>query len=86
MDTIEITPSARALLRKVLETGYYADPSELIEDVLGSREDETLLGYSSEALRLLGDEGEASGPGRSLTVDELRREVLRRAAFPRSDV
>lgn len=81
--TIELTPETTGFIEEVVRSGEFPSPSAVVEAALHflhAQRDE-LLGYSLEELRILGDEGEASGPG-SLTLGEIQREALRRAGGP----
>jgi Arc/MetJ-type ribon-helix-helix transcriptional regulator len=74
--TVELSRHALGMLERAVRLGHYGSPSELIEDAFRSRTGDDLLGYSVAELRLLGDEGEASGVGQGLTISEIQQAAL----------
>lgn len=78
--TIEVTAEVAHLVAEAVDAGDYGSASDAIRDALllhRSRQD-TVLGYTMDELRRLGDEGEASGPG-GMTLEEIQHEGLARA-------
>lgn len=82
--TIDLSPEAARIVRRAVKAGDFPDAKAVVEAVVrdwnGQREE--LLGYTMEELRRLGDEGEASGPGREIATEEIIREGFRRAGVP----
>ena len=80
--TLDLPPEASSLVDEAVRSGDFADPTAVvvaaIEALRGGHGD--VLGYSMDELRRLGDEGEASGPGKEFDIDAIKREARLRSA------
>ena len=80
--TISVSREVVGLLQEAVAAGGYTSPSDAIRDALILRREQRsddIFGYRPEEVDRLFDEGEASGPGRELDIDAVKREALRRA-------
>lgn len=85
--TITLPTETATLVQEAVASGAFSDAGEAVAAALHlwrSEQDNGLLGYTMDQLRALGDEGEASGPGR-MTLAEIQREGLRRAAASKAE-
>ena len=85
--TIDLPPDASSLIDEAVRSGGFADASAVVAAALQAmrgRHDD-LLGYEMDELRRLGDEGEASGPGRPLDIDAIMQEVAKRTRSAASE-
>ena len=79
--SIALTPEFIDLLKEAVETGEYTSASEVIRDALRSwKAQRELREANADELRLLWQEGIASGPGRFKSIDRIKKEARRRVA------
>ncbi|QDC00068.1 MULTISPECIES: type II toxin-antitoxin system ParD family antitoxin [Phyllobacteriaceae] len=77
--SITLSSELATAVDEAVATGEYASASEVVRDALRLwKERRDLLGYTVEELRVLWDEGIASGPGRFASMDEIKAEARRR--------
>jgi antitoxin ParD1/3/4 len=77
--TIALPTQMAAELRQVVEAGEYASTSEAIRDALRTwKLKRSERQAAIEELRRLWDEGIESGPGRGLSLEEIKAEGRRR--------
>ncbi|TPO03580.1 type II toxin-antitoxin system ParD family antitoxin [Mesorhizobium sp. B1-1-5] len=77
--SITLSPELAAAVDDVVAAGEYASASEVIRDALRQwKERRDLLGYSVEELRKLVQQGIDSGPGRFVSMEEIKAEARRR--------
>ncbi len=79
--SITLSPELAASVDDAVAAGEYASASEVIRDALRQwKERRDLFGYSIEELRALIQEGIDSGPGRFVSMEEIKREARSRLA------
>jgi antitoxin ParD1/3/4 len=79
--TISLSPQQAGRIEAAVETGDYASNSEVVRDALRMWEDKQERRRAEvERLRAAIEEGLASGPGRSVTAEQLLAEFKARAA------
>jgi len=77
--SIALTPEMAGLVRKAVESGEYATTSEVVREALREwKQRRVLQPRDIEELRILWDEGLASGPGRFEGMDAVKAEARRR--------
>ena len=77
--SIALTPEMASLVRKAVESGEYATTSEVVREALREwKQRRALQPRDIEELRLLWEEGLASGPGRFKDMDAVKAEARRR--------
>lgn len=77
--TIALPEPLAAELRQVVEAGEYASASEVIRDALRTWKLKRAERQAAiEELRRLWDEGVRSGPGRGLSLEDIKAEGRRR--------
>jgi antitoxin ParD1/3/4 len=77
--SIALTPEMASLVRRAVESGEYATTSEVIREALREwKQRRALQPRDIEELRLLWEEGLASGPGRFQDMDAIKAEARRR--------
>ena len=78
MDVI-LAPEIAAAVEEAVSSGEYASASEVIADALLEWQiNRAGEGLSVEELRRLVQEGIDSGPGREISINEIKEEVRRR--------
>ena len=79
--TIALTPKLADFVRGTVQAGQYATESEAVEDALREwQQRQDFPGYNLEELRVLANEGLASGPGKYESLSDLIGEARRRFA------
>jgi antitoxin ParD1/3/4 len=79
--TISLSPQQAGRIEAAVETGDYASNSEVVRDALRMWEEKQDRRRAEiERLRAAFNEGIASGPGRSVTAEQLLAEFKARAA------
>ena len=79
--TISLSPQQAGRIEAAVETGDYASNSEVVRDALRMWEEKQERRRAEiERLRAAFEEGLASGPGRSVTAEQLVAEFKARAA------
>jgi antitoxin ParD1/3/4 len=77
--SIALTPEMAGLVRRAVESGEYATTNEVVREALREwKQRRALQPRDIEELRLLWEEGLASGPGRFEDMDALKAEARRR--------
>jgi antitoxin ParD1/3/4 len=77
--SIALTPEMASLVRRAVESGEYATTSEVVREALREwKQRRALQPRDIEELRLLWEEGLASGPGRFEDMDAVKAEARRR--------
>ncbi|MER9297058.1 type II toxin-antitoxin system ParD family antitoxin [Mesorhizobium sp. M0621] len=77
--SITLSPELAQAVDDVVAAGEYASASEVIRDALRQWKDRRdLHGYTVEELRKLVQEGIDSGPGRFVSMDDIKAEARRR--------
>jgi antitoxin ParD1/3/4 len=77
--SITLSPDLATAVDEAVAAGEYASASEVIRDALrGWKERRDLFGHTLEELRALVQEGDASGPGRFQSIEEIKAEARRR--------
>jgi antitoxin ParD1/3/4 len=77
--SITLSPELAAAVDQAVAAGEYASASEVIRDALRDWKDKRdLLGYTVEELRRLYQEGLDSGPGRFVSMEEIKAEARAR--------
>ncbi|MCU0935946.1 MAG: type II toxin-antitoxin system ParD family antitoxin [Gammaproteobacteria bacterium] len=77
--SIALTPEMADLVRRAVATGEYATTSEVVREALREwKQRRSQPTPSVEELRLLWEEGLASGPGRFDDMDAVKAEARRR--------
>jgi antitoxin ParD1/3/4 len=77
--SIALTPEMASLVRRAVESGEYATTSEVVREALRAwKQRRALQPRDIEELRLLWEEGLASGPGRFEDMDAVKAEARRR--------
>ena len=79
--TISLSPQQAGRIEAAVETGDYASNSEVVRDALRMWEEKQQRRAAEiERLRAAIEDGLASGPGRSVTAEQLVAEFKARAA------
>ena len=79
--SVALTPEMLAMLKEAVDSGEYTSTSEVIRDALrGWKARRVVHEMEIEELRRLWNEGIASGPGRFVSIDEIKAEARRRLA------
>jgi antitoxin ParD1/3/4 len=77
--SIALTPEMAGLVRQAVASGEYATTSEVVREALREwKQRRALQPRDIEELRLLWEEGLASGPGRFEDMDAVKAEARRR--------
>ncbi len=77
--SITLSPELAAAVDDVVAAGEYASASEVVRDALRQwKERRDLFGYTLEELRTLVQEGIDSGPGKFVSMAEIKAEARRR--------
>ncbi|MBB5574516.1 type II toxin-antitoxin system ParD family antitoxin [Rhizobium paranaense] len=77
--TIALTPEMAGFIRNAVDAGDYASTSEAIREAVREwKERRDLLGYTTEELRDLVNEGLASGPSAHESMADVKAEARRR--------
>ena len=77
--SIALTPEMAGMVRSAVESGEYATTSEVVREALREwKQRRALQPRDIEELRLLWEEGLASGPGRFEDMDAVKAEARRR--------
>jgi len=77
--SIALTPEMASLVRRAVESWEYTTTSEVVREALREwKQRRTLQPRDIEELRLLREEGLASGPGRFKDMDAVKAEARRR--------
>lgn len=82
--SVDLSPQAARIVRDAVQSGEYPDARAAVEAALQgwSAKRDHLFGYAPEELDQLIDEGVASGPGREVDFESIKREARRRAGAP----
>lgn len=80
--TIDLSPDTARLVQEAVSSGAYPDANAVVEAAVHgwTAQRDKLQGFTPEEITRLWDEGIASGPGRDIDFEEIKREVRRRAA------
>ncbi|HVW57048.1 MAG TPA: type II toxin-antitoxin system ParD family antitoxin [Rhizobiaceae bacterium] len=77
--SITLSPELASAVDEVVAAGEYASASEVVREALRHwKERRDLFGYTLEELRALVQEGIDSGPGRYVSMEEIKAEARRR--------
>lgn len=85
--SISLTPEMAAMVRGAVATGDYASTSEVVRDALRvwrthqSPGDAMIAAIGEDEIGRLWDEGIASGPGKSGSIDEIITHAKKRHGF-----
>jgi len=83
--SIALTAEQLAALKAAVDTGEYATTSEIVREAIRDwRMKRQLRQEDVERLRLLWDEGKASGPAKPLDLDHVKRRGRMQAAAART--
>jgi antitoxin ParD1/3/4 len=78
--SVALTAELIELLNEAVDSGEYTSTSEVVRDALRHwRLRRAALAGDTQELRILWEEGIASGPGRFASIDQIKREARRRA-------
>ena len=78
--SVALTAELIELLNEAVDSGEYTSTSEVVRDALRDwRLRRAALAGDTQELRILWEEGIASGPGRFASIDQIKREARRRA-------
>ena len=79
--TISVEPEVARLVGEAVTRGHYASANDAIRDAFedfNARQGD-LHGLTAEEIERLWDEGIASGPGREVDFEDIKREIIERA-------
>lgn len=77
--SVAVTAEQHHAMKKAVETGEYATTSEVVREALRDwQRQRELRGEELKQLRLLWQEGKASGPAKELNAGQFRKEARRR--------
>jgi antitoxin ParD1/3/4 len=80
--TVALTPELRELVQNAVSDGDYASTSEVIREALRDwKKQREKRRAAIVELRRLWDEGIASGPGKHLDIEAIKREGRRRLSM-----